>query len=353
MIGTRARTSRRRRPRLVVLAAALACVAPAASAVGTGEAFAAADVSVTVTPPTPGTVSAPVPVAVAVRATLDAQTASTQRPLSRLQIALPDGFTTTLSKIPSCVEPVFAAYGSQACPAATRLGSGTASFVFALPGLKEGGATDEIVLFHGARSAGQSDLYLYVHVSKPIRAQFVVPGTIADRPAPAGPLVSFDLSGFAKPTSSVSVSVTAAALEIAQGLAAGPCDLSGHWTFRARLDYTSGESDSAAANAACGPDTIAPSLRAAARDGTPRTGVRLPIRLSEAAHVTVTLQRRSAHRWKSVRRATFRAPEGATTLRIRRAHGRALPRGRYRARLQATDRAGLTSAARTVALRLR
>jgi hypothetical protein len=293
-------------------------------------------------------------VAVAVRAALAAaDTARTQRPLSRLEIALPDGFTTTLSKVPSCVEPVFAAYGSQACPATTRLGSGAASFVFALPGLKEGGATDEIALFHGTRSGAQSELYLYVHVSRPIRAQFVVPGTIVDRPAPAGPLVSFDLSGFAKPTSSVSVSVTRAALDIAQGLAAGPCEVSGYWTFRARLDYASGGSDSAAANAACGPDTIAPILRASARNGTPRTGVRLPIRLSEPARVTVTLQRRSADRWKRVRRATFRASEGATTLRIRRAHGRALPRGRYRARLQATDPAGLTSPARTVVLRLR
>jgi len=337
-----------------MLVAALACAAPTAGSLTTGEAFAAADVSVTVTPATPGSAAAPVPVAVAVRAALDAATtAKTQRPLSRLEIALPDGFTTTLSKIPSCVEPIFAAYGSQACPAATRLGSGAASFVFALPGLKEGGATDEIALFHGTRSAGQSDLYLYVHVSKPIRAQFVVPGTIVDRPAPAGPLVSFDLSGFAKPTSSVSVSVTRAALEITQGLAAGPCGVSGYWTFRARLDYATGGSDSAAANAACGPDTIAPSLRARARNGTPRTGARLPIRLSEPARVAITLQRRSGHRWKSVRRLTARASEGATTLRIRRAHGRRLARGRYRARLQATDPAGLRSPVRTVAFRLR
>lgn len=348
------RTSRRRRPRLATLAAALACAAPAASAATNGTAFAAADVSVTVTPATPGTAAAPAPVAVALRATLaTAETAKTQRPLSRLEIALPDGFTTTLSKIPSCVKPIFAAYGSDACPAATRLGSGAASFVFALPGLSEPGLTDEIALFHGTRSGARSDLYLYVHVSQPIRAQFVVAGTILDRPAPAGPLVSFDLSRLAKPASSVSVSVTRAALEIAQGLAAGPCGASGYWTFRARLDYATGGFDSVAANAACGPDTIAPTLRASARDGTPRTGARLPIRLSEPARVTVTLQRRSDRRWNSVRRVTFEAPEGATTLRIRRAHGRELPRGRYRARLRATDAAGLRAPARTVAFRLR
>ena len=137
------------------------------------------------------------------------------------------------------------------------------------------------------------------------------------------------------------------------GLAAGPCAVSGYWTFRARLDYASGGSDSAAANAACGPDTIAPILRAAARDGTPTLGARLPIRLSEPARVKVTLRRRSAKRWTTVRSATFLAPEGATTLRIRRAHGRPLRRGRYRARLQATDAAGLRSPTRAVTFRLR
>ena len=123
---------------------------------------------------------------------------------------------------------------------------------------------------------------------------------------------------------------------LARGLAAGPCP----WTFAARLDYDGGGSEERTADARCetGPDTTAPVLRASARDGAAARGARLQTRLSEAATVRVTLERRAATRWVRVLRTSFRAA-GRDERAAHRA--RALARaGRYRARLRAVDAAG-------------
>lgn len=347
-----ARTSKRT-VGLALLGALVACTA------ATGDARAAASFSVTVNG-APGSATAPQPVRVGIDAALPAASGATQPALRTLSVALPGGFTTTLDTIVSCSRPAFETSGSAACPAGSRLGAGSASFVYASGGLRIPASTDELVLFHGERTASatgpgkQSALYLYLRITKPIALSFVVPGTVVDRPAPAGPLVTFDLGAVAQPGGGASVSVTRAAFEIARGLAAGAC-AAGRWTFKARLQYVGGALEERTADALCSgaPDTTRPSLRASARNGTPALGARFPIRLSEAAGVRVTLERRAGRRWVAVRRVTLPATAGESVLRIRRANGRALSRGRYRARLRAVDAAGLASPTRSVTFRLR
>lgn len=337
---------------------AAALVATAAVAATATPAHAAVTFSAAVTPPTPGTAQTPNPVALSLRATLPAPAGAAPRPINGLQISLPDGFATTaLASIPSCLEPRFQARQADGCPANTRLGGGSASFVYVAGGLRFSASTDELMLFHGERrptaSGHESTLLLYARVTKPIYYIFSIAGKIEDRPAPLGPLVTFDLGNVVNPSEGGTVSVTRAAFDIDRGLAAGPCGTGGRWTFGLRLQYVSGPADTPVAYAACGPDTIAPALRASARSGRAALGARLPVRLSEPARVAVSLQRRVGARWHTVRKVTFDVPEGASTLRIRRARGRPLPRGSYRARLQAFDAAGLASAKRTVTFRLR
>ena len=347
----RASTTRIWRAAVVLAITAAAALAPADAA------RAAATFAATVTPGTPGTTAAPNPVTVGLRATLSAPAGGTPKPIRGLQISLPDGFATTLASIPSCLEPRFHARRAAGCPPESRLGGGSASFVYVAGGLRLSGTTDEMLLFHGERrrtaSGHESTLYLYALVSRPIHYIFSIAGRIEDRPPPAGPLVTFDLGNVANPAEGGTVSVTRAAFDIDRGLAAGPCGTGGRWTFGLRLQYVAGPADTPVAHAACGPDTIAPILRASARSGRAALGARLPVRLSEPARVVVALQRRAGARWRTARRVRFDVPEGSSVLRIRRARVRPLPPGSYRARLQAFDAAGLASAKRIVTFRLR
>lgn len=332
--------------------AAAVAVALVSAGAAAGEAPAATSLSATVTPVGSAVAGAPQPVRVALGARLSG---TTPPPVRRLALALPDGFTTALGTIASCGNPDFANNGSGACPAAARLGAGAASFVYASGGLRIPASTDELVLFHGPRADGRSTLHLYLKITKPTTFTFAIPGTIDDRPAPQGPLVTFDLSAVAQVQGGASVSVTRADVDVERGLAAaGACPPSG-WAFLARLEYVSGALEEARTNARCdgAPDMTAPTLRVSARDGTPAVGARLAVVLSETASVRVTIERRRRGRWASVRRATLSAPAGASVLRIRRAGGRLLARGSYRARVRAVDAAGLVSRKRTVSFQLR
>lgn len=336
----------------VVLAITVAAAVAPADAARAATTFAA-----TVTPATPGTATAPNPVTVGLRATLSAPAGGAPKSIRGLQISLPDGFATTLGSIPSCLEPRFHARRAAGCPPESRLGGGSASFFYVAGGSRFNASTDELLLFHGERrptvSGHESTLYLYALVTKPVHYVFSIAGRIEDRPPPAGPLVTFDLGNVASPAEGGTVSVTRAAFDIDRGLAAGPCGTGGRWTFGLALHYVGGPADTPVAHAACGPDTIAPTLRASARSGRAALGARLPIRLSEPARVVVALQRRAGSRWTAIRRVTSDAPEGSSVLRIRRARGRPLQPGSYRARLQAFDAAGLASTKRIVTFRLR
>lgn len=274
--------------------------------------------------------------------------------MRRLVIVLPDGFTTALDAIASCATPDFGANGSAACPAASRLGVGSASFVYVSGGLRIPATTDELALFHGVRTSGRSALHLYLKITRPAAFAFAIPGTVDDRPAPQGPLITFDLSAVAQLQGGAGVAVTRADFHVQRGLAAGAYPAAG-WAFLARLEYVSGALDEATAIACCdgAPDGTAPTLRVTACDGTPKDGARLRVVPSESANVRVTLQRRRQGRWVTARRATMSAPAGASVLRIRRAGGRVLARGSYRARLRAVDAAGLASPNRTVTFTLR
>ena len=236
-------TTRRRASR--GLAGSLAALALAGT-LSVADAGAAASFSVTVTPPTPGTPTAPQPVAVGLRADLPAPSGSSAPTLRGLAVALPDGFTTTLSAVPSCLNPDFKANGSAACPATSRLGTGSASFLYLSGGLRIPASTEELALFHGARSGAQSVLYLYLKITRPATLSFVVPGTIDDRPAPLGPLVTFDLAQLGQLGGGASVAVTQAAFDVQRALAAGICPATGRWTFATRLEYANGTSSSPA-----------------------------------------------------------------------------------------------------------
>ena len=339
-----------RTPTQIALRLVLATIASTAIATTT-SARAAVSFAVTAHPATPGAPTASQPVKLAVRASLT----SSSRTVSRLAIALPDGFTTTLPTLASCIAPDFDSAGSSACPAGSRLGSGSASFVYVAGATRIAAATDEVVLFHGRREGTTSALHLYLRISKPIALSYTIPGTIEDRAAPAGPLVTFDLSRVAQPGAGGRVSVTRAAFDLDRGLVGGPCP-TGFWAFAARLEYVGGAVDEARANAACSsaPDTEAPSLHVSARDGSAASGARFAIRLSEPARLRIVLERRSrTGRWVSVERTTVQARAGRSLVRIRRIGGRPPSRGRYRARLRAIDAAGLASPKRTVTFRLR
>ena len=233
--------------------------------------------------------------------------------------------------------------GPAACPPASKLGSGSAAFVYVAGALRIRASTRELSVFRGAGEA----VLVYVRVTQPTTFAVVLPGTLEPRPAPAGPRLSLDLGRIARIEGGGSAVVTRIAVSLVRGLQAGPCP----WAFAARLDYAGGAGEERTAVARCetGPDTTAPVLRASARDGTAASGARLQTRLSEAATVRVTLERRNGRRWARVLRASFRRPSGSSVLRI----GRVLVPGRYRSRLRAVDAAGLLSAKRTVTFTLR
>ena len=331
-------------PRRISLAllAALACSTALAA-----QAQAAATFTVAVRPATAGTAAAPVPVTVAVRASLGADSAGGVAPSLRgLAIAMPDGFATALGGTASCVRAELEARGSSACPASSKLGSGSAAFTITLGGLAIPAETAEVGLFRGAGD----ELLLYLRVASPAAVSVVLPGTLTSRPAPAGPLVTFDLSRTAQIGGGATVTVTNASFDVTRGLAAGPCP----WRFTARLVYADRAPDDRTAEAPCAAaDTTRPALRVSARNGTPALGARFTVRLSEPATVRITLERRRGARWVELRRAAFRVKAGTTRLRIRSARGRALPAGRYRARVRAVDAAGLASPTRTATFTLR
>ncbi len=141
------------------------------------------------------------------------------------------------------------------------------------------------------------------------------------------------------------------AVVLARGLRPGACP----WMFAARLDYAAGGGEAPAATARCEPGSAAtaPVLHASASHGSATAGARLHARLSQAATVRVTLERRARTRWTRVLRTSFETPAGASVLRIGGPGGRSLAPGRYRARLRAAGAGGLLSAKRTVAFRLR
>ncbi len=332
-------------PRRISLAllAALACSMALAA-----QAQAAATFAVEVRPSTPGTAAAPVPVTVAVRASLQPDSPGGLPPSLRgLAIAMPDGFATALGGTTSCVRAELEARGSSACPAGSKLGSGSAAFTITLSGFAIPAETEEVGLFRGAGD----ELLLYLRIARPAAFSVVLPGTLSARPAPAGPLVTFDLSRTAQIAGGASVTVTNASFDVTRGLAAGPCP----WRFTARLVYADRAPDDRTADAPCAAagDTTRPALTVSARNGTPALGARFTVRLSEPATVRVTLERRRGSRWVELRRAAFRVKAGTTRLRIRSARGRSLPAGRYRARVRAVDAAGLASPKRAVSFTLR
>ncbi len=107
------------------------------------------------------------------------------------------------------------------------------------------------------------------------------------------------------------------------------------------------------------PDRTAPSLQALALSHTRlRTGATLSFRLSEAAIVTVTVQRAKTVRhhatWTSLRPASL--AKGKIGLNhvafAARINGRALAAGSYRLALQAADVAGNRSSTHTIAFRV-
>ena len=326
-------------------------VALAASAVAGAPAHAAPSFAIEVSPPTPGTAAAPVPVAVSIRASLTPD-ATTGLPsaLRGLIIATPDGFATALGGTTACVRADLEARGSSACPASSKLGAGSAQFIVILGPLQIPAETAEVGLFRGVGE----EILLYLRVERPAAFQIVLPGTLSTPSAPAGPVVTFDLSQTAQIVGGASVAVTNAAFDVTRGLAAGPCP-AGRWRFAARLVYAGLAPEDVTADARCAtaPDTTRPTLRASARNGTPALGARFTVRVSEAATVRMTLERRRGTRWVEVRRATFRVKAGTSRLRIRSARGRSLPTGRYRARMRATDAAGLHSPKRVVGFTLR
>lgn len=284
------------------------------------------------------------PVTVSIGAALSASARGGLPPTLRgLAVAMPPGFATALDETSPCARDDLELRGPAACPASAALGSGSASFVYVAGALRIGASTRELRVFRGAGDA----ILVYVRVTQPAPFAVVLPGTLAAQPAPAGPRLSLDLGGVARIEGGGSAVVTRIAVDLERGLAAGPCP----WAFVAQLDYEDGGSEQRTASATCetGPDTTAPALHASARDGTTARGARVRLRLSEAATVRVTLERRTATRWVRVRRTTTAQPAGTSVLRV----ARGLRRGRYTARVRAVDAAGLESAKRTVAFRLR
>ena len=348
----------RRRAVSAVMRTLLAVLTAVAVSMTVGaEAQAAATLRVEVRPPTPGTVAAPNPVAVAVQANLEGGLPGSVQMLS---VAMPDGFATALAGTSTCSAAQLQSGGSAACPASSKLGSGSADFTVRLSPFALAGSTEEAGVFRGEGDV----VLLYVRIERPAAVKVVLPGTLTARAAPLGPLLTFDLRGIAAVARQYGggtgvaiqypdVALTRASFELTRGLAAGPCP-DGLWRFSARLRYNGDRFEDIPAQAPCtAPDTAAPTLRATASDGPRARGALLRVRLSEAATVRVTLERRAGGRWAKARQATFRTPAGASNLAIRRVNGRALAPGRYRARLRATDAVGLSSPKRAVTFVLR
>jgi len=323
----------------------------AGAAASTSDALAAASIAVQVTPPVPGSAAAPLPVAVAIGVSVSPSAPGALPPMLRtLAISTPDGFGTTLAGATACTRDALEQGGPQGCPPDSKLGSGSAEFIYVAGALRIRASTRELTIVRGDGDA----ILVHAAVTQPAPFSIVLPGALTARPAPAGPLLTLDLGSLARIDGGGRAVVTRATFDLERGLASGPCP-TGAWAFGAQLEYAGGGSEQRVAEASCSrsSDVTPPRLRASARNGAAALGARFAIALSEPASVRVTLERRAGGRWLLERRATRAAPAGASVLHLRRARGRALPRGRYRARIRAADAAGLTSRKRTVAFRLR
>jgi len=329
-----------------------ALLAAGALVAGTaGTARAAVTLSVAVLPATAGTAQAPAPVALSVRASLTGDARGSLPPtLRRLSLGLPAGFSTTLADVPACARETLALRGPGACPAGARLGAGSASFVYVAGVVRVAASTEELTLVRG--DGAPDSVLLYLRVTRPTPLTFVLPGRLT------AAAIAVDLDEVADPPSGYAV-VRSLALDVARGVVAGPCP-AGAWTFRAHLQFTTGAAEDREAAAACdgtgaAPDVTAPGLRVASASAAVAAGARIAVRLSEAARVHVTLERRSAAgEWRRVRRTAVLRPPGAGVVRLRRgADGRRLAPGRYRVRVRAIDAGGLLSRKRSAYFRLR
>ncbi len=108
-------------------------------------------------------------------------------------------------------------------------------------------------------------------------------------------------------------------------------------TFTARVQVSDPHGATSVAEAPVRVDTLAPVISALA---VRRSAV--TFRLSEAARVTVTLERRAGRRWRAVRRLRHDAVAGTNRIRLRARAGAAKRRARvrYRAVAQAVDVVG-------------
>jgi hypothetical protein len=321
-----------------------------ATAVGwthTSQSFASSTLTVGVPGPIPGTPPATGPVVVDIHAAVNADTPDGAPPqLSALGLRMPAGFSTTVAAIPPCDANTLKA---RRCPPASKLGTGKASALILEPA--KAPTTTELSIFHGTGSS------ILVHASIGGRS-YVVEGSILDWRPPDTPLLKLKLPKYLQP--GVRAAVTRADITLTEGLVAGACQ-TGSWTFRSQLEFFDAVPAVTMPSVSCAPAPPAPAppapappvLHASARNSTRASGARFAISLSVPAKIKVTLERRTGKRWKVVRRVSVRKPAGSTSLTIHTAHGRRLPAGRYRSRLQAVDAAGAVSAPQIVRFTLR
>lgn len=330
--------------------ASIATVVTLAGA-ASGNAWAASALKVEVQPSTPGTAEAPNPVELVASATVSADApGALPAQLRRVELSLPDGFTTALRGVTVCDKASLERHGPASCSPASRIGSGRASFIFALGLLRVPSSTQELTVFRGSGDG----ILVFARITHPVATSIVLPGTIVTKPSPAGPLMTLDLTKVGNRAGGASAVATEAVVRITRAFAAGPC-LAGSWTFAARLEFADGSVNEPTARAGCptASDNTAPVLKTSVRGGSSARGVRFVVRVSEPATVRIAVERASdRHRVLKVR-AKFQVGAGLSVLRIRRVHGRPLPTGRYRARIRAADAAGHLSTKRTVAFRLR
>ena len=193
-----------------------------------------------VRPATPGTLAAPAPVALSVRATLAGDARGALPPtLRRLTIGLPDGFATALEGTVACDREALALGGPGACPAASRLGAGAASFVYVAGLIRIAATTEELTLVRGAGDG----VLLYLRVTQPTTVAYVLPGTLTARRDRDRPRARSPSRRAATPSCARSAWTSPAASP------AGPCP-AGAWTFAGRFEFTGG--GAAAAGGAVG-----------------------------------------------------------------------------------------------------
>jgi hypothetical protein len=100
--------------------------------------------------------------------------------LRALAVSMPAGFATALAGTSSCARNELELSGPAACPASSRPGSGSASFVYVAGAVRIVASTSELSVFRGAGEA----ILACVRVRQPTTFMVVLPGTLAARPAP-------------------------------------------------------------------------------------------------------------------------------------------------------------------------